>query len=114
MTRMVETPEALAHSLAFLQMDLADPDFRRYAQRHAEATRTEIRALLDSAIERGELASCDTRRLARAIHGLLNGSLLSWALDQEGPVEKRVAEDLEWLLEPYRRASSPSRRRLRR
>jgi AcrR family transcriptional regulator len=114
MTRMVETPEALANSLAFLQMDLADPEFRRHAQRHADAMRAEIRALLDAAIERGELASCDTRRLARAIHGLLNGSLLTWALDHEGPVEKRVAEDLDVLLAPHRRAVRLARRRLRR
>jgi len=114
MTHMVETPEALAHSLAFLQMDLADPDFRRHAQRHAEAMRAEIRGLLDSAIERGELVSSDTRRLARAIHGLLNGSLLTWALDQEGSVEKRIGEDLEKVLEPYRRGSSPGRRPSRR
>jgi AcrR family transcriptional regulator len=111
MTSMVETPEALANSLAFLRMDLADPEFRKYAQRHAEAMRSEIRALLDAAIECGELGPCDTRRLARAVHGLLNGSLLSWALDHEGPVEKRVAEDLDVVLGPHRRAPSLSRRR---
>jgi AcrR family transcriptional regulator len=111
MTSMVETPEALANSLAFLQMDLADPEFRKHAQRHAEAMRSEIRALLDASIERGELGPCDTRRLARAIHGLLNGSLLTWALDHEGPVEKRVAEDLEEVLAPHRRVPRLSRRR---
>ena len=111
MTRMVETPEALSNSLAFLQMDLADPEFRRYALQHAQAMRSEIRVLLDSAIERGELAPCDTRRLSRAIHGVLNGSLLTWAIDREGTVEKRVREDLEEVLKPYRRVAGVKRRK---
>jgi AcrR family transcriptional regulator len=114
MTRMVETPEALANSLAFLQMDLADPEFRRHALAHARAMRNEIRALLDSAIETGELAGCDTRRLARAVHGMLNGALLTWAVDQDGAVEKRVREDLEMLLAPLRRARRPAPRAMRR
>ena len=43
MTHMVETPEALANSLAFLQMDLADPQFHKFALQHAHAMRSEIR-----------------------------------------------------------------------
>jgi AcrR family transcriptional regulator len=114
MTHMVETPEALANSLAFLQMDLADPEFHRHALAHARAMRTEIRALLDAAIAAGELADCDTRRLARALHGMLNGSLLTWAVDQDGAVEKRVKEDMEMLLVPLRRARRPAPRKMRR
>jgi AcrR family transcriptional regulator len=114
MTQMVETREALANSLAFLQMDLADPEFQRHAQAHARAMRSEIRALLDAAIETGELAGCDTRRLARAIHGMLNGSLLTWAVDQDGAVDKRVREDLEMLLSPFRVVRRPAPRKMRR
>ena len=114
MTHMVETPEALANSLAFLQMDLADPEFHRHALAHARAMRAEIRALLDAAIAAGELADCDTRRLARALHGMLNGSLLTWAVDQDGAVEKRVKEDMEMLLVPLRRTRRPAPRKMRR
>jgi AcrR family transcriptional regulator len=114
MTRMVETPETLANSLAFLQMDLADPEFHRHALAHSRAMRVEIRTLLDSAIDAGELTPCDTRRLARAIHGLLNGSLLTWAVDRDGAVEKRVREDLEILIAPRRPARRPAPRKSRR
>ncbi|MEP6994425.1 MAG: TetR/AcrR family transcriptional regulator [Acidobacteriota bacterium] len=114
MTQMVETPESLANSLAFLQMDLADPEFQRHALTHARAMRAEIRSLLDAAIENGELSGCDTRRLARAIHGMLNGSLLTWAVDRDGAVEKRVREDLEMLLAPFRQTRRPAPRKMRR
>jgi AcrR family transcriptional regulator len=114
MTHMVETPEALANSLAFLQMDLADPQFHKFALQHAHAMRTEIRGLLEAGIAAGELAPCDTRRLARAIHGMLNGSLLIWAVDREGAVEKRVREDLEMLIQPHRQARRPTPRKSRR
>ena len=114
MTRMVETPETLANSLAFLQMDLADPEFHRHALAHAAAMRVEIRSLLDAAIEGGELAPGDTRALARAIHGLLNGSLLTWAIDRDGAVEKRVREDLEVMLSPRRTVRRPTPRKSRR
>jgi hypothetical protein len=69
---------------------------------------------LDAGIAAGELADCDTRRLARALHGMLNGSLLTWAVDQDGAVEKRVKEDMEMLLVPLRRARRPSPRKMRR
>jgi len=114
MTAMVETPEALANSFAFLQMDLADPEFHKYALQHGHNMRSEIRTLLESAIEGGELEPCDTRRLARAIHGMLNGSLLTWAIDRDGAVDKRVREDLETLVAPHRRTRRPAPRKLRR
>jgi AcrR family transcriptional regulator len=114
MTHMVETPEALSNSLTFLQMDLADPQFHKFALQHAHAMRAEIRGLLEAAIEAGELEPCDTRRIARAIHGMLNGSLLTWAVDREGAVEKRVREDVEMLIAPHRSARRPTPRKSRR
>ena len=33
-----ETPEALANNLAFLEIDLTDPDFHRLALEHSRAT----------------------------------------------------------------------------
>ena len=106
-TRDVETPEALSNHLAFLQVDLVDPDFHRAALEQAEAMREEIRRMLDAAVAAGELAPCDTARLARAVLVTLNGSRLTWAIFREGAVREWVRSDLEAALAPFR---APGRR----
>ena len=45
LTRDVDTPEALANHLAFLQVDLSDPEFRHHALAQAAVMREEIRRL---------------------------------------------------------------------
>jgi AcrR family transcriptional regulator len=97
---MADTPETLSNSLAFLQMDLVDPDFHKHAHAHSRGMIAGIKALLDEAVEAGELQRCDTTRLARAVQGLIGGSLLQWAIDRDGKATDRLREDLESLLKP--------------
>ncbi|HEX7138923.1 MAG TPA: TetR/AcrR family transcriptional regulator [Vicinamibacterales bacterium] len=108
---LAPTPEVLANNLAFLQIDLVDPDFRKLADAQAQSTRREIRKFLDDAVESGELQPCDTGRLALAVAGMMNGSLLQWAIDREGDVKKRMRADLDTLLRPRRLPSKKTRRR---
>lgn len=99
--RMGESPATLAHHLGFLQLDLTDPDFRRLARVHARATDREIRALIEAAIEAGELsASVDAPVLTRALQAVIGGSLIGWALRQEGSAARYVRKDLEAVLHP--------------
>jgi AcrR family transcriptional regulator len=116
MAGMAPTPEALANHLAFLHIDLTDPDFHRLALDQARAARGEIRAFLDAAVKAGELAPCDTERLARGVQSMLGGGLLAWAIEREGTAADRMRNDLETLLRPYRLTSKHSapRRRARR
>jgi AcrR family transcriptional regulator len=100
MAAMAETPETLSNSLAFLQIDLIDPDFHKHALAHSRATRAALKALLDEACAKGELQRCDTGRLARAVQTMMGGSLLQWAIDRDGPVKERLREDLDVLLKP--------------
>jgi AcrR family transcriptional regulator len=100
MAAMAETPETLSNSLAFLQIDLIDPDFHKHALAHSRATRAELKVLLDEACAKGELQRCDTGRLARAVQTMMGGSLLQWAIDRDGPVKDRLREDLDVLLKP--------------
>jgi AcrR family transcriptional regulator len=102
MTHGVATPAELANHLALLQIDLSDPDFHRHALDQARAVRDEIRALLDVAVTTGELAACDTARLARAVQATYNGALVTWAIFREGTVADWLDEDLAWLLRPFR------------
>jgi AcrR family transcriptional regulator len=102
--RDVDTPEVLANHVAFLQLDLVDPDLRAEAQGHAHALRDGIRALLDAAVAAKELRrDTDTRRLATALHTTYNGALVSWALAGRGRLATWVRRELSFVLEPYLR-----------
>jgi AcrR family transcriptional regulator len=100
MAAMAVSPQTLSNSLAFLQMDLVDPDFHKHALAHSKAMHAEIKRLLDDAVTEGALQRCDTGRLARAVQGLIGGSLLQWAIDRDGKAADRLREDLDSLLKP--------------
>lgn len=104
MTRHVDTPEEMANHLAFLQIDLRDPDFYRLMLENSTRILAGYKALLDDAMAAGELEKCDTRRLARAVGSMAGGSLISWAVLREGAAEAFVRKDLETLLAAYQRA----------
>jgi hypothetical protein len=114
MACMAETPDVLANSLAFLQMDLTDPEFRPWTLMNARATTAGFRSLIEDAIRAGELRRCDAESLARLLQAAAHGSLVTWALYQEGPVADWLRRDMELLLAPYRvarRSAKPSRLR---
>ena len=102
MTRYVDTPEEMANHLAFLQIDLSDPDFYRLMLENSKRMLAGYRKLLDEAIAAGEIRPCDTRRLARAVSAMSGGSLIIWAVMRDGTAEASVRKDLETLLAPYR------------
>ena len=102
MTRYVRTPQEMANSLAFLEMDLTDADFHRLAQRSSKAILAGYRALLDEAVQQREIVPCDTARLAHAIQALASGSLLEWAIHREGRLADWLRRDVETLLAPLR------------
>ena len=108
---LAPTPEILANNLAFLQIDLVDPNFQKLADAHGRAMRVEIRKFLDEAVKSGELHPCDTEGLALAVAGMMNGSLLQWAIDREGDVKARMRADLDTLLRPRRLPSKETRLR---
>ncbi len=104
MSSSVGSPEAMANHLAFLQMDLSDPDFHRLALAHAEAVRAEIEALLDAAVGAGEIAATDTARLAQTVQSTYNGAMITWGLFRRGSLESWLRRELDTLLSPRRAA----------
>jgi AcrR family transcriptional regulator len=92
MAAMAESPQTLANSLAFLQMDLVDPEFHKHALAHSRAMQTEIQKLLDEAVGTGELQ--------RTIQALIGGAMLQWAIDRDTTAAERVRDDLDTLLRP--------------
>lgn len=108
-SRSTKGRRELTHSLAFLLEDLADEELRAHAARHARWTEASIRELLDCAVERGELASHDTARLARALQAAWNGALIQWAIRGRGSLASWISAVVDTLLEPLtaeRRAPS--------
>jgi len=103
MARSTKSPEEMANSLAFLQIDLSDPDFHRLILESSRRSLEGYRALLDEAVAAGELEPCDTPRLARAVASLSGGSMISWAILREGTAEEWARADLETLLAPHRK-----------
>ncbi|MGH2560609.1 MAG: TetR/AcrR family transcriptional regulator [Thermomicrobiales bacterium] len=101
MTQEVATPEALANSVAFLALDLSDPEFHGLALEQARAVHEQIRALLDDAVAADELAPCDTARVARAVQTTFNGALITWAIYRQGSLAEWLRADLDHLLHPY-------------
>jgi AcrR family transcriptional regulator len=99
---MGESPSALAHHLAYLQMDLTDPEFHRHTMEQAHATRAALRGLVIAAVDAGELAPwVDADSLARTIEVTVGGSLMAWAFYREGNAVDWVREDLDAVLRPY-------------
>jgi hypothetical protein len=90
--------ESLSNGLAFLQMDLIDPDFHTHAHAHSRAMQAEVKSLLDEAVAAGDLRRCDTKRLARAVHAIIVGSLLQWAIDRDTTAVGRLRQNLDTLL----------------
>lgn len=102
MAQMGDSPEALAHHLMWLQQDLTDPDFRRFTLLQARASRRELRQLIAEAVAQGLLQrGVDASSLARALEITVGGSLIAWAVYQEGTAARWVRHDLDALLGPH-------------
>jgi AcrR family transcriptional regulator len=105
---MGQTPGALAHHLSYLQLDLTDADFRRHMRRSAEVTRSTLAGWMAEAVAVGELkATIDVAGLVRLFEATLGGSLLSWAVYQEGSSVDWVLRDLDALLAPHMSVVAP-------
>jgi AcrR family transcriptional regulator len=101
MAEMGGSAEALAHHLMWLQQDLTDPDFRRFTLLQARASRRELQRLIAEAVAQGLMKrTVDPARLARAVEITVGGSLMAWAVYQEGKASSWVREDLDALLGP--------------
>jgi AcrR family transcriptional regulator len=99
LTADVRTPEAMANSVAFLQLDLSDPEFGTITRTAMRELRASIQEQLDAAVAAGEVArETDTERLAEAIEVTYNGALITWAIHREGAVDAFMRRALEGTL----------------
>ena len=114
MAGLAVSPAALFRNLAYLQVDLTDPEFRRHLSVQARGTRAGLRALIGAAKQAGELVP-GTRadQLARTIEAVLSGSMLVWGFYQDGTAASWMRSDLDAVLAPHipRRKARPRSKR---
>lgn len=102
MAHLAQSPAALARNLAYLQIDLADADFRAHLSAQARATRAAIAELLAEAVATGELApGTEVATLARSVEVAMNGALLTWAFEQEDSAAAFIRASVDAVLAPH-------------
>ena len=102
-TDPLATPERFANHLAFLCLDLTDPQLHEHALAVHQAHGQVIGTLLAAALAGGELRpGTDVPALTAAVQAAIDGTGLSWALDRRGGLGQRIRDQLSHLLAPYR------------
>ena len=97
------TPEQMANSIAMLQLDVAEPDFRAETARGARAVRARIADELAAALAAGELrATTDVAGLAKLVETTYHGAMIGWAIHREGTLADWMREQVEGVLAPCR------------
>ncbi|MCX5609981.1 TetR/AcrR family transcriptional regulator [Streptomyces sp. NBC_00047] len=96
------TPESFANHLAFLCMDLADPQLYERALAVHHAQKRAVEELLADAAAAGELsAGTDVAALAGTVRAITAGAGLTWALERQGTLEQRLRQELDTVLSPH-------------
>jgi AcrR family transcriptional regulator len=100
MADLAQSPAAFLRNLAYLQIDLADPDFRACLVQQARATRAALREWVAEAVAAGEL-DADATTLARTIETVVSGSLITWATYRQASAARWIQADVDAVLAPY-------------
>ncbi|MFC9324274.1 TetR/AcrR family transcriptional regulator [Kitasatospora sp. NPDC057015] len=96
------TPESFANHLAFLCLDLTDPELHERALAVHWAQGRAVEALLAEAVAAGELsAGTDVRALAGSVRTVTAGAGLTWALDRRGTLAQRLRQELATAVAPH-------------
>ncbi|MDX6261214.1 MAG: hypothetical protein QOH84_2902 [Kribbellaceae bacterium] len=98
----IKQREELGNGLGFVQLDVADPEFRAHALAHSAAIVDSATRLLTAAREAGELRpDTDITALARLTLVCFNGALQVWAVNGWGSLTDFLRDQLDLLLSPY-------------
>ncbi len=106
----VRTTAEFANHLAFLMLDLTDPEFQQVSRDYANAVEEAIASVLEASRAAGELdtPSRDQGQLARAVHAAYNGALVTWGMTGEGRPSEEVTRQLRQLLTAHLAQTPPT------
>ena len=100
----IDSRAAIANNLAFLHLDLTDPELGAQAAEQSQVLKRRLRELLESAVDQGELKKkVDAEVLADTLYTVYNGALVTWAIDGRGPLADWLSERLDRVLAFHRR-----------
>ncbi|WP_328524560.1 TetR/AcrR family transcriptional regulator [Kribbella sp. NBC_00359] len=86
----------------FVQLDVADPEFRQYALAHSAAIVDTCARFYQAAVEAGELRpNIDVPALARHTLVCLAGALQVWAVNDWGSLHDFLTDQLDLTIGPY-------------
>ncbi|MFF0265760.1 TetR/AcrR family transcriptional regulator [Kribbella sp. NPDC004536] len=98
----IEHREQLGNGLGFVQLDVADPEFRQHALAHSAAIVDSCDRFYRAAVEAGELrADTDVPALARHTLVCFNGALQVWAVNGWGSLTEFLSAQLDLMIAPY-------------
>ncbi|HEY3560028.1 MAG TPA: TetR family transcriptional regulator [Kribbella sp.] len=98
----IERREQLGNGLGFVQLDVADPEFRQHALAHSAAIVDSCDRFYRAAVAAGELrADTDVPALARHTLVCFNGALQVWAVNGWGSLTEFLTEQLDLLIAPH-------------
>ena len=103
----VTTRSALANNLAFLYLDLTDPELGELAAEQSRLLRRRLRELLGEAQAAGYLVNVDPAELADTLYTVYNGALVTWAIDGRGSLARWLTERVNRALAPHISPGSP-------
>jgi len=93
----------IVNHVAAFQFELADAEFRSRAAYYAKGVVDAIVVSLQMAQQAGELRSDDELKpLAYLIYFTFVGALVTWVVEQQGPVRPWVTRAVDLVLAPYR------------
>lgn len=102
MSQLASSPAAFERSLAYLQIDLTDSEFRRHLVTQAKATRAGLQTLIEAAVEEGELKrGTDAPALARVVEAMVSGAMMTWAFYRKGSARQWISQHVDAVLAPY-------------
>lgn len=94
--------EELGNGLGFVQLDVADSEFRQHALAHSAAIVDSCARLYQAAVQVGELRpDTDVPALARHTLVCFTGALQVWAVNGWGSLREFLTEQLDLVIAPY-------------
>jgi AcrR family transcriptional regulator len=113
LTAGIDTRHAIANHLAFLYLDLTDPELGAHAATQSRLFRRAITRLLDEAIMDGEINPTAATELADTVYTVYNGALVTWAIDGTGSLARWLSKRLDRVLAYHQPAAPPPSRSAR-